>query len=145
MNNSCAVAPLTLDHAVEHQRSQHPADDAVLNRLLAYLRTQRPTMREIKDAVCDFYFIAETALMSHSRKIENVKARQVFCFLAYRYTRASLYAVGIAAGGLDHTTVRHSCLKIQACIRNQPRLDAEIVLLEERMTEKVLLRSQGRF
>jgi chromosomal replication initiator protein len=102
-------------------------------------------MREIKDTVCEFYCIRETVLTGGGRNIDVCLARQIFCFLAYRHTRASLRMVGIQVGGLDHTTVLHAVQKLPKAIRNSRRLADEISQLEMRIAEKVLLRSQGRF
>jgi chromosomal replication initiator protein len=145
MDNSCALAPLAVEHAITRQASRHPLDAEVLRRLFDYLRSTRPTMREIKDSVCEFYCLQETVLTGGGRNMDVSLARQVFCFLAYRHTRASLRMVGIQMGGLDHTTVLHAVQKLPKAIRNSPRLADEISQLEMRITEKVLLRSQGRF
>lgn len=144
MENSAAVAPLAMKLAFDEQRSRIPNDDDALNRLFDYLRSTRPTMREIKDAVCDFYCLKEVVLTSPTRNIDTCLARQIFCYLAYKHTRASLSLVGVQAGGLDHTTVRHAFQKITKKIRTTPRTADEIDLLSMRIAEKVLLRSNRR-
>lgn len=67
----------------------------------------------VQKIVCDFYNIALTDIQGKRRNKNIVTARQVAMFIARRLTQMSLPEIGNAFGGKDHTTVLHSCKKIE--------------------------------
>jgi chromosomal replication initiation ATPase DnaA len=145
MHESVAVAPLALRHAVEEQSGRYPDDGEVLYRLLAFLETKRPMMREIRDSVCEFYGLEPGELDSRSRFADVSFSRQMFCFLAYKHTRFSMQQIGWQVGVRNHTTVLHAIRKIERWVIFRPLVADDVDLLRMRISEKVLLRwSQGR-
>lgn len=144
-----AVAPPLLEHVAEQQRARHPDDGDVLDRLLRYLERTRPLLADIKASVCEFYAINATELRRLNdpprvgRTLEVAFARQVFCYLAYKYTRFSMVVIG-AHIGRHHTTVLHGIRKIEKMAAKKPLMADDLDLLRLRIAEKMMLRSQGR-
>jgi chromosomal replication initiator protein len=134
------IAPQALVEAINHQREVVPTDNGALDRLIAYLETNRPTIKEIKDAVSIFYGIDRTEISSRYRSYETALARQIFCYLAYRYTRFSMAQIGRFVGLSNHTTVLHAIRKIERLRISKPLLADDLDLLRLAISERVLLR-----
>lgn len=143
--NIPTIAPDRLTRAIEYQRAALPEDADVLDRLFAYLKASRPMLREIKEAVIEFYAIEHAELVSgrRHRAYEVSLARQIFCYFAYRHTRFSMKRVGREVGLHDPTTVRHAIRRIEKHEISRPLLRDDLDLLRLRISEKVLLRSKG--
>jgi chromosomal replication initiator protein len=144
MDVQTGIAPRSLEQAFADQRSLIPDDAEVLDRLFAHLEQSRPTMAETRQAVCEFYAITREELVSPTRRCAIVLARQIFCYLAHKYCRASLHATRTRVGYRDHTTVLHAIRKIARLAITRPLLRDDLDLLRLRISEKVLLRSRGR-
>lgn len=67
----------------------------------------------IQKTVADFYNITTADLHGKKRLKNIVIARQIAMYLVRQLTNMSLPEVGGAFGGKDHTTVLHSCKKIE--------------------------------
>jgi chromosomal replication initiator protein len=135
-----SIVPAELDQAIDHQRVEYPDDGPALDRLSAYLETCRPLMTEIRAAVSEVYCIAPSELGGITRVNDVALARQVFCYLAYRYTKNSMAVVAKAIGLADHTTVRHAVQKIgKQAITNKLMRD-DLDLLRMRIAEKLMTR-----
>jgi chromosomal replication initiation ATPase DnaA len=65
------------------------------------------SLENVLDAVCKVYHISEELIMSGNKTEHIVESRQMYCFLANRYTRNSLKRIGLRIGK-DHSTVIHS-------------------------------------
>lgn len=144
MEVQTGLAPRSLEHAIADQRSLIPNDADALDRLFAYLEQARPTMAEIQQAVCEFYAITKFELVAPTRRYAIVLARQIFCYLAHKYSRASMNAIRPRAGFRDHTTVHHAIHKIEQLAITRPLVRDDLDLLRLRISEKVLLRTKGR-
>jgi chromosomal replication initiation ATPase DnaA len=143
------IAPRALELAIDHQRSELPDDGYVLDRLFAYLETTRPTVDEVRDAICEFYavhpFEVSGRHLGHlDRRAHIVTARSVFCFLAYRYVRLSMPKIFPLAGYRDHTSVFFAIRKIENYVVTRPRWADDLDLLRLRLCEKILMRCCGR-
>lgn len=144
MSQDSWIAPATLTRALEHQRAVVPSDSDALDRLFAYLELNRPLLAEIKDAVTSFYGIGVDEITGRYRQYETVLARQIFCYLAYKYTRFSMAHVGRWVGLTNHTTVLHAIRKIEKMVITCPLLADDIDLIRLRISEKVLIRASRR-
>jgi chromosomal replication initiator protein len=142
MTNAENITPLAMERAVLDLREI--ADSDVYDRLLNYLRHSRPTLAEIKEAVCEFYAIPDYDLTGRCREYECAQARQIFCYLAHRYTRWSMQNIAPHVGLYDHSTVSHAVRKIEKHIITKPLLADDVDLLRMRISEKVLLREAKR-
>lgn len=91
---------LNLDLAKQVVRSQNS------------LSTKEFTIHNIKEIVSDHYQVPLEQIESKSRKHEIALARQMSMYLAKKFTRNSLKAIGEEFGGRDHSTVLHSCVAI---------------------------------
>jgi len=67
----------------------------------------------VQKTVAEFYSISLAELRSKRRTKNLVLPRQVAMYLSRKLTKMSLPEVGNAFGGKDHTTVMHSCRKIE--------------------------------
>ncbi len=76
----------------------------------------------IQKQVSEFYNINISELKSSRRQKHLVLPRQVAMYLARKLTKHSLPEIGNTFGGKDHTTVMHSCKKIEQDITNDTAL-----------------------
>ena len=68
----------------------------------------------VQKTVAEFYNLTVADLQGKKRLKNIVMARQVAMYLSRQLTHMSLPEVGSAFGGKDHTTVLHSCKKIES-------------------------------
>lgn len=144
MDVHTGLAPRYLRRAMIKQHFLIPEDDAAIERLWYYLDIAKPQMPEIKLAVCEFYGLQVQEIEQRCRAYEVTLARQVFCYLAHRYNRASLAQIGKQVGLINHSTVWHAIRKIEKKIITRPLLEDDIDLLRLRICEKLLLRPATR-
>jgi len=83
----------------------------------------------IQKAISSFYHIPVDDLKNKRRNQAILVPRQVAMFLSRRLTNLSLPEIGNAFGGKDHTTVLHSCRKIEAELKSNGALRQTIELL----------------
>jgi chromosomal replication initiator protein len=89
-------------------------NDAVRTEQLLAARTgRRPSLPQIIAAVAKYTSIPQKQLKSASRRQAIVNARAIAAYLARTLSNASYDQIGRALGGRDHTTVMHSCKKIE--------------------------------
>ncbi|MET3995006.1 chromosomal replication initiation ATPase DnaA [Bradyrhizobium sp. S3.9.2] len=117
------------------------ADDyEELERLSVFLERARPSLSEIKDVVCDFYCVSVDEVEGRRRFVTVVFTRQIFCFFARKYSKASLRMIGMRAGGLDHTTVHHAIRRIEHLALVRPLVRDDLDLLRLRIADKIMKR-----
>lgn len=93
-------------------------------------------IRDVIEAVCDFYQIHPTHLLSQRRTMPLTRWRQTAMFLAVRLTGKSLPEIGRRFSGRDHTTVLHAMRRIETLRRTDQRLNDEIQLILMRLCER---------
>jgi chromosomal replication initiator protein len=71
--------------------------------------------------------MADLAGKSRSRPL--VHARQVAMYLCREMTDETLVSIGAHFGGRDHTTVLHSCRKIESLIKMKREIFQEVTEL----------------
>lgn len=76
------------------------------------------TIRDIQKTVCEYFSISHNELIGKRRDQKVVKPRQVAMYLCKELTGSSYPEIGSEFGGRDHTTVMHSCRKIDANIED---------------------------
>lgn len=76
------------------------------------------TIDSIQKAVCEYFSIAHKELIGKRRDQKVVKPRQIAMYLCKELTGASYPEIGSEFGNRDHTTVMHSCRKIDANIED---------------------------
>ena len=84
------------------------------------------TIEGIQKTVAQYFGIKVSDLKSKRRHRAITEPRQIAMFLARDLTKASLPEIGRQFGGKDHSTVIHSCNKIQSLRENNPTIQAAI-------------------
>lgn len=102
----------------------------------SYERITYPSIKSIIEAVCQRYGVSLIDLVSERRTASVVRPRQIVCALARRLTPFSLPVIAQHLGGRDHTTIRHSCIKIDYMRGINPRFDAELLEIETALNAK---------
>lgn len=88
------------------------------------------TIDDIMDKVCSHYNVTMSAVNSRSRKKDIVMARQVSMYMAQKYTKMPASRIGKLVGNRDHSTVIHSCAKIEDRLKVDKGFHAEIASIE---------------
>ena len=89
----------------------------------------------ILGACAVFYGVPISCLFAERRTKGIVKPRQIAMYLAKELTPRSLPDIGRRIGGRDHTTVLHGVRKIDALIKRDPNLAAEVATIRARIVE----------
>src|SRR2546422_1445647 len=88
----------------------------------------------IQRKVSEFFGVKLSELKAKGRTKAVAFPRQIAMYLARQLTHTSLTEVGRAFGGKDHTTVLHAVGKIEALLKDDPRLRKTIDGLIEKLT-----------
>lgn len=88
------------------------------------------TIDDIVEKVCTHYNVTTAAVNSKSRKREYVVARQVTMYLAQKYTKMPASRIGKLVGNRDHSTVIHSCSKVEERLNIDHDFSDEIMSIE---------------
>ncbi len=88
------------------------------------------TIDDILEKVCGHFNVTQTAVNSRSRKKNIVRARQVAMYMAQKYTKMPATRIGKLVGGRDHSTVIHSCAKIEDRLQVDKDFTTEIATIE---------------
>jgi chromosomal replication initiator protein len=94
-------------------------------------REGSPEISQIAATVAKHFGIKLSELRSPSRQRAVVNARSVAIHVARKITHASLDQIGRYFGGRDHTTMMHSCRKIEELLHDDPAFRKEIEQLEK--------------
>jgi len=89
----------------------------------------------IQKTVSQFFGINLTDLRAKKRNKNIVLARQVAMYLSRKLANMSFPEIGNAFGGKDHTTVLHSCKKIELDIENNEDLKIAILKLSTQLKQ----------
>lgn len=88
------------------------------------------TIDDILDTVCNHFGVSSSAISGRSRKREYVVARQVSMYLAQKYTKMPASRIGKLVGGRDHSTVIHSCSKVEHRLKTDQNFLDELTSIE---------------
>lgn len=88
------------------------------------------TIDDIVEKVCTHYNVTMAAVNSKSRKRDYVVARQVTMYLAQKYTKMPASRIGKLVGNRDHSTVIHSCSKVEERLKVDHEFSDEIMSIE---------------
>lgn len=95
------------------------------------------TIDDIVETVCHHYNVTVTAVNSKSRKRDYVVARQVTMYLAQKYTKMPASRIGKLVGNRDHSTVIHSCTKVEERLKIDAGFSDELVSIENGLKVKM--------
>lgn len=99
-----------------------------------------PYYTEILDAVCEFYGVTRTDIVSARRTWDLTRPRMIAFYLGRKLTGLSLPQIGARTGNRDHTTVLHGANKISSQMQEDDILRDDLDVLEARIAEKVVAR-----
>jgi len=83
--------------------------------------------------IVDFYSISEKELISHSRRKELVKPRQILMYILREDLKNSFPSIARKVGNRDHTTILHAYKKISKDLIKNRVLAQEINLIKEKI------------
>ena len=107
------------------------ANDALKNLIKEEKRSSKVEVKNIIKETAQYYEISTLDIISKKRKQEIALARQVAMYLIRDLTEASYPKIGDFFGGRDHTTVMHSCKKIEKLLKENNELAKSIVTLKK--------------
>ena len=87
--------------------------------------------QEVIKKVASFYDLDEKLILSHSRKKELVKPRQVVMYLLREEFKYSFTNIAEKLGHRDHTTVIYACQKVSEEVGQDPVFSQEITLIKD--------------
>ena len=88
------------------------------------------TVDDIIETVCHHFNVSPSAISSSSRKQDLVIARQVSMYLAQKYTKMPASRIGKLVGGRVHSTVIHSCSKVEQRLKIDRQFHDELLSIE---------------
>lgn len=88
------------------------------------------TIDDILEKVCNHFNVTTNAVNSRSRKKDIVIARQVSMYMAQKFTKMPASRIGKLVGNRDHSTVIHSCSKIEDRMKVDKGFYAEMASIE---------------
>ncbi len=94
------------------------------------------TSDSIIEAVCNFYKIQRTDLVSKKKNKEIVEPRQICAYLMTELLSIPLVTIGQSLGGRDHTTVIHARDKIAELMKENSRISTEVKDLKNLILKK---------
>jgi chromosomal replication initiator protein len=100
-------------------------------------QSRTPSMDVIQTLVANYYNIAMDDLIGKSRSRPLVHARQVAMYLCREMTDATLITIGGQFGSRDHTTVIHSCKKIEFNIKTKRDIFQEVTELTNTINKSI--------
>ncbi len=128
------MMPTQLDRQVigEQAIDRQVIDAGAVHQFLALRKTlNRPSLRDIALGAARFFSLNLSDLRGQSRRRNVVTARSVAMYLARTFTEQSLQQIGEYFGGRDHTTVMHSCRKVEGLRNCDPAVRAAVNHLEQ--------------
>lgn len=88
------------------------------------------TVDDILEKVCNHFNVSQAAVNSKSRRQNVVEVRQLAMYFAQKYTKMPASRIGKLVGNRDHSTVIHSCSKIESRLKIDKAFQAEISSIE---------------
>ena len=105
-----------------------------LKDVFSQTRHGNVTIDHIIRTVSDHYKVSANDLKGKKRTRNIVFPRQIAMYIAREITEYSTTELGLEFGGRDHTTVMHSCQKIDEQLKLDPTLDSKIQKLIQSIT-----------
>jgi chromosomal replication initiator protein len=109
------VKPMTLEIAQE-----------LLRDVFASPKQSNLSIEIIQREVADHYHLSPNDLKGKKRNQSIVFPRQLAMYITRKLTEYSTIEIGQSFGGRDHTTVLHSCDRIESIIQSDPKMDSDI-------------------
>ena len=100
-------------------------------------RSRTPSVELIQNTVSDYYHIPMDDLVSKSRSRPLVQSRQVAMYLCRELTDETLLAIGRQFGNRDHSTVIHSCSKVESMLKEKRDMFQEVTQLTNNINKSL--------
>ena len=107
------------------------ANDALKQLIIEEKRSSKIDVKNIIKETAEHFGISTLDITSKKRKQEIALARQVAMYLMRELTESSYPKIGESFGGRDHTTVMHSCKKIEKQIKENDEIAKTITTLKK--------------
>jgi chromosomal replication initiator protein len=91
------------------------------------------TVADITEAVCEYYGVTRTEMLSDRRYRSIARPRQVAMWLSRKLTTRSLPDIGRRLGGRDHSTVHHAFHKIEELKEVDEGLASDLIQLQQKL------------
>jgi len=88
------------------------------------------TIDDIVTSVCNHFNVSPEEVGGKSRKRNLVVARQVSMYLAQKHTKMPAARIGKLIAGRDHSTVLHSCEKVEERMKTDAAFSDDIMTIE---------------
>ncbi|HEY5527005.1 MAG TPA: chromosomal replication initiator protein DnaA [Candidatus Anoxymicrobiaceae bacterium] len=111
--------------------------DVLKDQVAESHQSRTPSTDVIQTLVANYYNIEMADLIGKSRSRPLVHARQVAMYLCREMTDATLIAIGGQFGNRDHTTVIHSCKKIEFNIKTKREIFQEVTELTNMINKSI--------
>jgi chromosomal replication initiator protein len=95
----------------------------------------RITIASIQRAVADRHHVSVKAIRGPSRRPQTVRARHAAVYLARRLTPHSYAVISRWFGGRDHSTLIHSCKRVQERIHRNQKSRVFIARMIDELTQ----------
>lgn len=89
----------------------------------------------IVSIVCNYYNLTKEQLFTRTRAAEIKEPRQIFHYLAVKYTKENLSYIGRQFGGFHHSTIISSCKKVSDLIETEKLFRRNIYILEHQIVD----------
>jgi len=109
----------------------------ILGDLIKPKRKKGINIKNILQAVAEFYDLDYDSITKRSRRKDIVKPRQIAMYLMRSELRASYPSIGIQFGGRDHTTAIHAYEKISSEIESDEQLEQDINLIRKKIFDSL--------
>jgi chromosomal replication initiator protein len=106
-----------------------------LRDVFASPRQANMSLENIRRVVAEYFSQSPNDLKGKKRTQNIVFPRQLAMYIAREITEYSTTEIGQDFGGRDHTTVMHSCQKIEERIKSDPTMDPTIESLKRMIKE----------
>ncbi len=108
---------------------------SLVNVALADLLPQRGELepQTVIDVVARFFNLSADKLLSADRSKNVSMPRQLAMYILREDVKASLPQIGEFVGGRDHTTVMHGIKKIEADIKNDDRMQRQLMQIRQQL------------
>lgn len=101
----------------------------LLQKHTTFTSTANVNIENIIKIVANHYNLSENDIVGQKRSKNIMLPRQIAMYIAREMTEYSTTELGMEFGGRDHSTVMHSCQKIESLIDSDPSLENTIEAL----------------
>ncbi len=112
-------------------------DMKLVEKVIGRIRRTKPTKldgEQVLRVVCKHFELAKEDITGNSRKRENVLARQVAMYFAFRLAKMNINMVGRLMGNRNHSTVAYGIKKVERALAKDPDFARKVSSMESEIT-----------